>query len=104
MLEIDSVMSANAGDELHHSFTIYSFILADQGSDSQTTGSTLKGHLLARIALPPPTISSSIFSLFTLVYLAPFFFLSCLTKFHQLPHALPYFSHEYSEFDFCYLV
>lgn len=83
---------------------IHSFILTDQGSDSQTTGSTLKGHLLAHLALAP---TKCIFLYFPFVHFGfscPQFFAQHLTKFHQLPQALPYSSHEYSDFDFCYLV
>lgn len=86
-----------------HSF-VHSLILTDQGSDSQTMGSTLKGHLLAHLALAP---TKCIFLYLPFVHFGFSclqFFAQHLTKFHQLPHALLYSSHEYSDFDFCCLV
>lgn len=78
-------LCANADYELHNSFTIHSFILADQGSDSQTTGSTLKGHLLAHLA-PAPT--NYIFLYFFFVHFGlscPIFLLSVSPNFTTFP-------------------
>lgn len=47
VLEGTLVMSGNAGDKLHHSF-----VLAGQGSESQTMGSTLRSHLFWTCVCP----------------------------------------------------